>query len=46
MYINEILKYLLWPVVILLSWLFIRIAVSQFEKRQVQQDEKESASDE
>jgi len=33
MYISQILQYLLWPALILISWFVIRIALSYYEKR-------------
>ncbi|MGA1976268.1 MAG: hypothetical protein ABSG89_00275 [Bacteroidales bacterium] len=33
MYISQIIHYLLWPVLIIISWFAIRIAVSLYEKK-------------
>ena len=33
MYISEILKYLLWPALILMSWFAVSIALAWYEKR-------------
>jgi len=33
MYITEILKYLIWPAFIMLSWLIIKYAIFIYEKK-------------
>jgi len=33
MYISEILEYLIWPGIILVSWFAIKIALSFYEKK-------------
>jgi hypothetical protein len=33
MYISKILEYLIWPGFILLSWFFLKFALSLYEKR-------------
>ncbi len=33
MYITQILQYLLWPVMIIVTWFLIRFAVKYYEKR-------------
>jgi hypothetical protein len=33
MYIQQILQYLIWPALILVSWFAIKIALSAYEKR-------------
>jgi hypothetical protein len=33
MYVNQILEYLIWPGVIILSWFAIKYALSYYEKK-------------
>lgn len=33
MYLSSILGYLMWPVIILISYWFVRVALRRFEKR-------------
>jgi hypothetical protein len=40
MYIPQILQYLLWPAMILVSWFAIRIALGYYEKRFADREQK------
>jgi len=41
MYIHQIFIYLLWPVLIIASWLAIKIALSAYEKKYPDSTKKE-----
>jgi hypothetical protein len=41
MYTSQILHYLLWPVMILISWFVIRIILSLYEKRFPDNEQKD-----
>jgi hypothetical protein len=43
MYTSEIIKYLLWPAIILVSWLIIRYTVDRYEKNQIKEEGQNSA---
>jgi len=40
MYISEILQYLLWPLLIAVSWFAIHFAIKQYEKKYPAKEEQ------